>query len=302
MDTTSSKYAQYLNFAIGMRDNYNELSKTAGEKDSLFLVRDFEIPDSKNERTIPVRLYIPTEAPKSDFYQLAIFAHGGCWVSGNLDTHDVLNRTLSSDLNAIILAVDYRLAPEVDALQQINDVKEAFLWLYENAEKLGGKKDKILGIGDSAGATLIINVSNTLKVHTLFALWLIYPVVGFDISTESAKAYGEQYFPTNEVMKISWECQLPEGYSDNNPMISPLFSDIEKSPPTLISVAGLDPLTSTSLRYSQILLDKGIKSEVKYYADAKHGFIQFFKDKITHPLGEKALEEGVNILKNWLNI
>lgn len=303
MDKSNTNYARYLDVALEMRSSYIELSKTAGEPDQLFSVDNFEITVNKdNQRKIPVRLYTPTENPQSETYPLALFVHGGGWVSGNLDTHDVLVRALSLHLNAVVLSVDYRLAPEVDAIQQNSDVKDAFLWLYENAEKLKGDKTKIVGIGDSAGGALISILTKDLKDQYFAAQWLMYPVIGLDVTTESALKYGESHFPTNESMKVFWESQRPDGYSDQDPRISPLFADVDGLPPTLISVGGLDPLTSSSEAYVQKIKDHGIESVLKYYEGAEHGFLQFFKDATNHPSGKQGFDDGIHQLKSWLKI
>lgn len=300
MHKNNPNYNQYLTFALEMRDSYIELSKTAGSADPLFSVDDFEIQMDDDQSALAARLYTPTETPVSDSYPLVLFVHGGGWVSGNLETHDVLARAISLNLNAIVLAVDYRLAPEVDAFQQIEDVKASFLWLYNHAEKLKGNQQKIIGIGDSAGAALITNLSSQLKKGDVFAQWLMYPVIGLDITTPSAQKYGDQYFPTNEVMPLFWNSQLPEGVVDNDSRISPFFAEIEKLPPTLTTVAGLDPLTSNAQTYMQLLSSKGIQSEIKLYEGAEHGFLQFFKDKVNHPLGQKAFDDGIDVLKSWI--
>lgn len=300
MNKTDKDYNKYLSFAQEMRTNYDELSLTAGTKDSLFSVENFEIIVESDQRRIPSRIYIPTKEPQAEAYPLVLFVHGGGWVSGTLDTHDVLARAISLHLNAVVLSVHYRLAPEVDAFQQIADVKEAFLWLHNNAEKFKGDQNKIIGIGDSAGGALIANISTQLDNHRLFAQWLMYPAIGFDISTPSAQKYGEQHFPTNEAMHLFWGSQLPEGVNNRDPRISPLFAKLENISPTLISVAGLDPLTSNSEAYHQALVTLGVKAEIKSYDESEHGFIQFFKDKKNHPLGQKAFDDGIDFLKSLL--
>lgn len=303
MDQSNIHYARYLDSALEMRSGYIELSKTAGEPDQLFSVKNFEIPGNKeNERKIPVRLYTATEKPNGEFYPLVLFVHGGGWVAGNLDTHDVLARALSLHLNAVVLSVDYRLAPEVDAIQQNADVKDAFQWLYDHAAQLKGHKSKIICIGDSAGGALVSLLSAGLKNQYIAAQWLMYPVIDFDVTTESALEYGETYVPTNSAMRIFWESQLPQGYTDQDPRITPLYANIDDLPPTLISMGGLDPLRSSAEAYMQKLKDHGVESEFKYYERAEHGFLQFFKDSVNHPSGQKAFEEGIQQLKAWLKI
>lgn len=302
MKSTNINRINLFNFATEMQKNYNALIPSAGAQDEIFSVKNFDITIDSNKK-ISSRLYTPTETPEDNFYPMVLFVHGGGWCSGSLETHDVLARALSLKLNAIVLAIDYKLAPEVDAIEQINEVKEAAQWLYNHAPSLKGNKEKLVMVGDSAGGTLVARVAHILKDHLdikISAQWLMYPAVNFDISTKTFKKYGKTNFPTSEVMQMSWACQLPEGFSENDPHLAPLYADHHNLSRTLISIGEVDPLLSSAQEYTETLIAHGVEVKLKSYENSQHGFIQFYKDKENHPLGEKALNDGVNILKEWL--
>ena len=293
-----------IEFANEWRKNYRDLIPSAGQPDNLFDVKNIEVPTSDSSRTIPSRLYIPTEKPENSLYPLILFVHGGGWVSGDLDTHDVLIRGLSLKFNAVVLSVGYRLLPEYEAIDQINDANDGLKWLFSNASKLNGDVQKIIGIGDSAGGGIIANLSHKLIRENseikLKAQWLMYPVVNFNFETPSMQKYGKVNFPTIDYLTFAERCYITEGLTNVDPNIVPFYADHKNIAPTLVSVAGADPLTSASEEYAKNVAQAGVKTELRNYPDSQHGFIQFYKNKAENPLGEKAFEEGAEIIKKWL--
>lgn len=295
---------ELLNFVQQMRANYRSLIPTAGPPDAVFSIKHFDIPAQAQDRAIALRLYTPRERPSGSQYPLVLFVHGGGWVSGDLDTHDVLVRALSLRLNAVVLSVAYGLAPEHKALEQISDVNCALAWLGEHAGELEGDVNKIIAIGDSAGGAIIANLAHLIRNDSLTfaAQWLMYPAVSLEVDTPSFDQYGDSHFPTKAVMKAVTQCFLPEHASPTDPGIIPIHAAHHEIAPTLISIGGADPLASGCEVYIGDLTKAAIKSELKFYPGAEHGFIQFFKNKDEHPLGEQALDEGVATLKAWLGI
>lgn len=290
-------------FAQEMRENYTNLIKIAGDPDQVFSIEDITIPIDNSSGFIQARVYKPIEKPVSAKFPLVLFAHGGCLVSGDLDTHDILIRALAIRLNAIVLSFAYRLAPENNALEQMEDSSAAFNWLYDHANELQGNPNKIIGIGDSAGGQIIANLAHLYKNDPnkkLVAQWLMYPVLSLNLETESYKRLGNTYFPSSEVMHMSSLCFMPKGISNKDERIFPLYANHENTAPTLISVGELDPLSSDSLEYAAALSASNVQNELKLYPQSEHGFIQYFKNKTAHPLGEKAFEDGIEKLIKWL--
>ena len=298
----SKSQIELLEFAKGFRTYYSSLNPTAGTPDEVYQIEQVDIAVPTAAKSIKGRIYIPTEKPNVDKFPLVLFSHGGCLISGDLETHDVLARALALRLNAVVLSYDYCLAPEQNALEQMEDAAAAFNWLYGNADELNGDKNKIIGIGDSAGGQIIGNLAHLYKNNSerkLAAQWLMYPVLSLNLETESYKKLPEA-FPTAEVMRMSGLCFMPKDAANNDARIFPIYADHDNISPTLISVGELDPLSSDSLEYASALKANSIKTELKVYPNSEHGFIQYFKNKSAHPFGEKALDEGIEQLKKWL--
>lgn len=299
----SNLQSEKIEFAKGMRSFYSSLNPTAGEPDSLFSVENVQIPIKNGTHSIQGRVYQPTKEPESGLFPLVLFSHGGCLVSGDLETHDVLVRALALRLNAVVLSYDYSLAPEQNALEQMEEAQSALEWLHTHATALKGNVNKLIGIGDSAGGQITANLAHIFKNDAEIkfkAVWLMYPVLSINLQTESFKKLEDKYFPSSEVMRMGSLCFMPEGTSDKDARILPLFADHKNIAPTLISVGELDPLYSDSFEYIADLKIANITHELKFYLKSEHGFIQYFKNKDAHALGEQALEEGVAQLKQWI--
>ena len=301
----SNNKAEQINFANTLRKDYRALIPSAGIPDVIASIQNFNIDVPNSERSIPVRLYIPTEKPKNSNYPMILFIHGGGWVSGDLDTHDVLIRALALHLNAVVLSVDYRLAPEFKALDQIEDAYITAHWFTQNANKLNTNTQQFIVIGDSAGGAISANLAHRLRDEghiQLAAQWLMYPAVSANFNSPSFKKYGDLHFPTKYVMDTVTQSYLPENSSLEDSRIFPIHANHENLSPTFISVAGLDPLTSTTQEYAQQLSAQGVQTEIRLYENQEHGFIQFFKNSEEHPLGQQAFDDGITVLKNWLSL
>src|SRR5438445_4158680 len=121
-----------------------------GEPEIVASIRDLRAPCSAG--AVPVRVYRPELAAP---LPLALFAHGGGWVVGSLDSHDKLCRILANRLGAVLVAVDYRLAPEHVYPAALDDVAAAWLWASRNAHTLGADGMRFTIAGDSPGANLV---------------------------------------------------------------------------------------------------------------------------------------------------
>lgn len=211
---------------------------------------------------------------------------------------------MAVQLNAVTLSVDYRLAPEFKAFDQIDDAYAAAQWLYNNAAELNANPAQFIAAGDSAGGAIVANLAHRLRDEgqALAAQWLLYPAVSTNLNSLSFKTYGSTHFPTTYVMEVVTQAYLPEGVSADDPRISPFHADHHNIAPTFISVAGFDPLTSTIQEYAQQLTEQGVKNEIRLYEKQEHGFIQYFKNAEVHPLGQQAFDDGIAVLKDWLKL
>ena len=143
-------------------DPPDESRRTSKEKSRAFKGRpprmagivDTRVPIPSHN--IPLRVYTPGTEP---IYPVVVYYHGGGWFMGDLDTHDVVSRKLAAASSAIVVAVDYRLAPEHPFPAAVDDAFSAVFWVSRSAGSFGGDPSRIAVAGDSAGATLSAAVS-----------------------------------------------------------------------------------------------------------------------------------------------
>lgn len=285
-------------FIEEMRSSYRSMIPLAGSPDPVATVRTFRVP-GEGGTEVPVRAYLPTEASAGPC-PVIVFVHGGGWVSGDLDTHDVLTRALAVRTPAVVLSVDYRLAPEHPFPAGLTDVMAVIRWAGAHAESLGGDPQRLVVSGDSAGGN-IAAASALLARDTggpaIAAQWLMYPSLSNGSVTPSWTRLGDVYFPTRSVQRRVVRAYVPPDVSVDDPRISPANGDLQGLPPALIQVGELDPLRDECAAYAVALRSAGVPAETHIYPGAQHGFVQFFKDRRSNPAGALAIDAGVAFLR-----
>jgi acetyl esterase len=239
-------------------------------------VTDVSIPGPAGE--IPARHYRPAAAEPTP---LLVFYHGGGWTIGDLDTHDALCRLTCRDADVHVLSVDYRLAPEHPAPAAVDDAYVAFRWAHEHARALGAIPGKIAVGGDSAGGNLAAVVSQLARDEggPMPALqWLIYPRTDCTAQTRSLSLFADGFLLTKH--DIDWcEAQYLDcsDLEPTDPRVSPLLAEsLSGLPPTLIAVAGFDPLRDEGDRYAAALRDAGTPVDLRSLGSLTHGFASLF--------------------------
>ncbi|MEB2282997.1 alpha/beta hydrolase [Lysinibacillus xylanilyticus] len=210
---------------------------------------------------INVRIYRPVLDKK---LPVIVYYHGGGWVFGNLDSTDAGCQLLAEKAQAIVVSIDYRLAPEYPFPTPLYDAYDSFMWVFENIENFGGDKANLTVAGDSAGgnlATVVAYLAATLNGPVIKAQALIYPVVNVDFTTASYNAYGEHFGLDKQGMQ--W---FANHYIDKenymNPLVSPLqIDDFSVLPKTIIIAAEADVLYDEGLAYARKLTDAGVTVE-----------------------------------------
>lgn len=291
-------------FSQEMRNSYRALIPSAGLPDPVGSVEQIQIPSDESTRAIPARLYRPLDTDSSKKLPMVLFIHGGGFVSGDLDTHDVLVRAICNGVRAIVVSVDYRLAPEFPFPSGLEDSYTALQWMSREAETFNGDNKRIAVAGDSAGANfaaIMAILAREIGDVKLVAQWLMYPTTLDKTNTESWVKFGDIYFPTKAVMSGVKKSYIPEGILPSHPFLAPLLGNLKYLPPALLQVGGLDPLQDENILYSEALKKAGVDAQVFVYENQQHGFIQFYKDKVQHPKGEEALKVGLEFLNNHLN-
>lgn len=246
----------------------------AGKRISLFRVVQQQIKGRHGD--IPIQLYYPIEQA---CLPLILFFHGGGWVFGNLQTHDRMCRRLARETGAIVLAVDYRLAPFFKYPTALEDCYDAFLWTVENSTSLKFDPEKVILMGDSAGgnlATAVCLMARERGQQAIARQILIYPVTSGKLDQPSVDKNARAPVLTKSKMQYFVECYARNEADILDPYFSPLLApDLSNLPPTCIVTCEADLLRDQALEYARRLQDAGTAVELVDYPGMVHGFMSF---------------------------
>jgi acetyl esterase len=226
---------------------------------------------------IPLRLYRPIGVPASAPLPALVFFHGGGWVIGDLETHDVLCRQLTAEAGVSVVAVDYRLAPEHKFPAAVDDAWAATRWIVAHAAELGVDPGRLAVGGDSAGgnlATVVALLARDQGGLALASQILLYPVTDLAAETASYREFCDGYLLTRESM-----CWFKDHYVSTEAeaadwRASPLRArSLAGLPPALIVTAGFDPLRDEGQAYAERLRDAGVRVDYLCYGGMIHGFV-----------------------------
>ncbi|MGW0043023.1 alpha/beta hydrolase [Rhodococcus sp. NPDC003348] len=246
---------------------------------------------------IPARVYQP-EAEATEPRPVVVFAHGGGFVFCDLDTHDGLCRALSNGVGAVVVSVDYRLAPEHPAPAALEDVYAALMWTKANCAALDGDPSRLVVAGDSAGGNLAATVALAARDRggpALAAQALLYPVIDDDFDTDSYRTYAEAHFNTRAAMQWYWKQYAPGGA--DSPLVSPARAEtLAGLPPAVIVTAGRDPLCSEGDAYAARLTSEGVPTTHRRYDDLFHGFMTVAALSVTQVARKQLWEDLTDVL------
>lgn len=249
---------------------------------------------------IPLRLYVPRQgmAIEGTPRGAAVFFHGGGWVVGDLATHDHLCRALANAAGCLVVAVDYRLAPEHKFPAAPEDAFAATRWVQSEAASLGIDSRHVAVIGDSAGGNLAAVVSLMCRDRgaPLPALQvLVYPITDYNIETASYRAYAQGYMLSREAMRWFWRQYLSHEADGYEPYASPLRAErLDGLSPALVITAECDPLCDEGDKYAERLQAATVPTRHLRYPGMIHGFLRRLN---TFPVAQTALAEIANELQ-----
>lgn len=226
------------------------------------------------------RLY--SDLPKScKNLPILLYFHGGGFMQGDLETHDGICGKLAKWGNCIVIAVDYRRAPENKFPAGIDDAIAAFKWSRENAEKWGGDVNRIGVCGDSAGGNLaaVICQQQALSGSDMpFLQILIYPGLDSTLSTNSAAELPGAYILPKARLGFFIDNYVDLSADLSDIRISPLNNkELSTQPKTYIVSAGFDPLRDEAAQYAKQLIQCGVDVQYREYSGQIHAFINFCK-------------------------
>jgi acetyl esterase/lipase len=253
---------------------------------------------------IPVRIYWPDN--DGEPLPVVVFYHGGGFSLGDLETHDPVARAHAAGAEAIVVSVDYRLAPEHPFPAGVNDCWAALQWVAENAAELGGDPDRIAVAGDSAGGNLAAVMAHLALENggpaLLFQL-LWYPVVTADLSLPSHTENAYAPILDRDVIDAFLSWYLPDlDITDPKGLPTTLApanaGDLSGLPPAFIGTAEHDPLRDDGSRYAELLNAAGVPAELSNEPHMVHGYASF---SLVIPAAAEATNRGLVALRKALH-
>ncbi len=271
--------------ALGLPPNNEVTPKQAREnsritREATAALTETEQVGSIEERTIPgpagetpIRIYRPSD---EGVRPLVMLFHGGGWVVGDLDTEDAASRRLCNSVGAVVVSVDYRLAPETAYPGAVDDCYAATVWAVENADELGVDPSRVATSGTSAGGNLSGAVSMMARdkggpaiAHQV----LFCPVIDADFDRSSYIANATDYGLTRDSMIWFWDHYTGSGNDRFEPYASLLRAkDLSGLPDATVIAAEYDPLVDEAVAYGDALKAAGVKTRCTVYEGMTHGF------------------------------
>jgi len=255
-----------------LRANYEAQAAKAPRRDVAH-VEDRMIPGPRGD--IRVRIYRPD---LEEGHAVITYFHGSAFVICSIDTHDGLCRSLCLQSGAIVVSVDYGLAPEAPFPAGPDDSFAATSWVHAHATSFGGDPARLVVAGDSAGATMAIVTAlraRDVGGPAIAAQFLIYPVTDYpDTLPSSYIERGEGCGLTANAMLWGWNLYIVNPDDRAHPHASPLRAlDLAGLPPTYVITAEYDLLRDEGKAFADRLTAAGVDTTLVHYDDMNHGFM-----------------------------
>jgi len=245
--------------------------------------------------SIPARIYTPTRLRKANGLAPGlVFFHGGGWVIGDLDSHDVVCRKLADEGELMVVSVDYRLAPEHKFPAAVDDAIASTKWIAENAKQFGIDALRLMVGGDSAGGNLAAVVAISARDGNgpdIAGQVLIYPAIDFAMTHPSHSEAETSILLTHTVIKWFRDHYLNGTADVHDWRASPARANtLIGLPPAYVLTAGADPLRDEGDEYAERLKQAGVPVTYRHFPGQFHGF--FTMGKLLQQANVAASEIG----------
>jgi len=225
-------------------------------------------------REIPIRRYRPRAAQRPP---LVVYFHGGGWVSGGVDSHEMITSYMAAETGAEVISVHYRRPPENPYPAAFEDCRYVVQWAIDNQARLGIDGARIVVAGDSAGGNLAAAVAIAARDESGPAIKgqaLIYPVVDSDPNRPSYRA-GRDPFLLRDNMIYYLNAYLQGRLDISDPRAMPMrVKSTAGLPPAYVLAADHDVLLDEAVDYAEKLKEGAVPTELRVVAGAMHGFLR----------------------------
>lgn len=225
---------------------------------------------------LPLRIYRPFGLGAQRVPAI-LWLHGGGFTLGSLDAYDPPCRFLAARGGCVVVAVDYRQAPEHRFPAGLEDCLAAWRWLTASAATLGVDASRLVVAGDSTGGNLAAVLANEVRHDAVKPALqvLIYPATDLRMDTRSYEMFGEGFFLTRKGMEWARANYVGDDPAlIDDPRVSPLrATDLAGTAPALVYTAGFDPLRDEGIAYAAKLKAAGVKVVHRNFDSLIHGFV-----------------------------
>lgn len=251
---------------------------------------------------IPVRVYRPPTAHRTP-HPVVLFIHGGGWSVGDIESYDGTARLHAAGADAVVISIDYRLAPEDPYPAAVDDVWAVTQWVAAHADELQVDGSRLAVAGDSAGGNLAAVVAQLARdaggpAIRFQLLW--YPSTTFDLSLPSFTENADAPVLTTEAASGYSRWYVADmDLSEMPATLAPArATDLTGLPPAYIAVAGHDPLRDDGARYAELLSAAGVPVELHNARTLIHGYLGYAG---VVPAATEATERGLDALRAALH-
>jgi acetyl esterase len=275
------------------------IAQMAGNPEDVAATQELAIARPSGNGAIRARLYRPTSESS---LPAVVWFHGGGWALGDMEIDDANCRALANRARAVVVNVDYRLAPEDPFPAGADDCLAATRWVQDHTDELAIDPRRIAVAGESSGGNLAAVTALRMRDNdgrpALCFQLLVSAALDSTMSTESYQTYADGHFLTRDLMAWAWNQYCPGGLSQ--PQVSPMHAEnLEGLPPALIVEAECDPLRDEGVVYARRLREAGVNAEVIEYPGMVHGF---FGMPALFDTARKAVDDAAAALRRAFSV
>ncbi len=288
---------------VTMRAGAKEFLKAmaAGVDVNALNVTDRTIPGPQGSPDVPVRIYTPKQL--NGLVPSILYIHGGAFVSGDLNMEHAFAANYATQLGAVVVSVDYRLAPENPFPAGLEDCYATLLWMNDKASELNIDANHIAVVGTSAGGGLAAALA--LLAHDRGGPKICFQYLGMAelddrMQTVSMNLFVDTPMWNRPAAEISWKFYLGNvkpGSAEVTQYAAPArATNLSGLPPAFVLVNEFDPFRDEDIIYAQRLLVAGVPVELHVYPGTFHGSQMFSTAAIT----KRQMADSLDALRRGL--